>query len=301
MKKIICIGECSLNIVFEHGQPVGSMPGGRIMSAAMMMAREQLPVVMASETAADAVGDMLAKALTDAGVDTTSLDRFTEGRTPLNIMSPGADGLMTVTRYEKLPDEAFDIVWPRVDDDTVVVFGGYYSIDARTRNHMQPFLSHCSERGAVMVYLPGFMPVQESRITRVMPTILENLELADLVIARDTDLKMIFGVDRGSKCFADHIDFYCRSMVNVDTVCHRLDYFSGKDVTQVAIPESVGRTMTWNAGVLAGIVGKIYAKGLTPADFNAPGPELRQELLEAALDSATVASQLLTQEWQMMI
>ncbi len=160
MKRIICIGECALNLVFREGQPAGVMPGGRIACAASLMAAEKLPVVMASEASADPVGDMAVKYLTDAGVDTSSLDRFTEGRTPLMIFTTASDGSTRVTRYENYADEAFDIVWPRVDDDSVVVFGGYYALDQRMRARMLPFLNHCAERRAVMVYVPGFMSAQ---------------------------------------------------------------------------------------------------------------------------------------------
>ena len=83
MKKIICIGECSLNIVFDGAAPAGAIPGGRVAAAASLMAREGLPVVMASEASTDFVGDTIVKSLTDAGVDVSSVDRFTEGRSPL--------------------------------------------------------------------------------------------------------------------------------------------------------------------------------------------------------------------------
>ncbi len=301
MKKIICIGECSLNIVFNGASPVGAIPGGRIAAAAALMAREGLPVAMASEASSDPVGDMIVKSLTDAGVDIASLDRFTEGRSPIIVFTEGADGIPCITRYENYADEAFDIVWPRVDDNCVVVFGGYYVLDRRMRTRMVPFLNHCAERGAVMIYQPGFMSVQESRITRVMPAILENLELAHMVIARNCDLQLIFGIKEDSRCYADHIDFYCRSMISVDTACRQLSYYSGKQLSRIEIPETVCETMTWNAGVLAGVAGYIFENDITSDRLNAPGVEMREAILTAAAKSATTASRTLTEEWQKLV
>lgn len=301
MKKIICIGECSLNIVFNGASPVGAIPGGRIAAAAALMAREGLPVAMATEASSDPVGDMIVKSLTDAGVDIASLDRFTEGRSPIIVFTEGADGTPCITRYENYADEAFDIVWPRVDDDCVVVFGGYYVLDRRMRTRMVPFLNHCAERGAVMIYQPGFMSVQESRITRVMPAILENLELAHMVIARNCDLQLIFGIKEDSRCYADHIDFYCRSMISVDTACRQLSYYSGKQLSRIEIPETVCETMMWNAGVLAGVAGYIFENDITPDRLNAPEVELREAILTAAAKSATTASRTLTEEWQKLV
>lgn len=301
MKKIICIGECALNLVFEKGMPLGALPGGRIAAAAALMAREGLPVVMASEVSADPVGDMALKTLADAGVDTSSVDRFTEGRTPLLVFTSAPDGTAQVTRYENYADEAFDIVWPRVDDDTVVVFGGYYALDRRMRTRMLPFLNHCAERKATMVYVPGFMAQQESRITRVMPAILENLELAHIVIARNNDLHIIFGTSDDRSCYNNHIDFYCRSLINVDTASRKLNYFSGKQLTQLDIPERICETMTWNAGVIAGMAGAIYEQNIAPGQFEAPDEDLRRLLLTAAARSAQAAAALFDQEWQRLV
>ncbi len=301
MKKIICIGECALNVVFEQGRPVGAVPGGRIAAAAALMARAKCPVVLASEASADPVGDMAVGPLAEAGVDISSVDRFTEGRTPVMIYTEDADGTQHVTRYENYAEEAFDIVWPRVDEGSVVVFGGYYAIDRRMRARMLPFLNHCAERGAILIYLPGFMPQQESRITRVMPSILENLELAHLVIACDKDLALIFGTPVANVCYADHIDFYCRSLVNIDTACRRLNSFSGKELTQTEIPAAVCETMTWNAGVVAGIAAGIFSQEITADMLDTPDEDLRQRLLGAAADSARMAALGLTQQWQYKI
>lgn len=303
MKNIICIGECALNVVFKGSVPVGAIPGGRIAAAAALMGRKQLPVVMASEAAADPVGDIVVGSLTDAGVDVSSLDRFTEGHTPMLVFTETSDtpGDYAMTRYEDYADESFDIVWPRVGQGSVVIFGGYYALDRRMRTRLVPFLNHCAEMGAVMIYLPGFMAPQERRITRVMPAILENLEIAHLTITRNNDLRLIFGTDAGSKCYTDHIDFYCRSLINVDTACRSLDFFSGHEVTKLEIPERICETMMWNAGVVAGVAAEIFDKEIKPEALDAPGEDLRKQLLTVAALSAQQAASTLTDDWQKII
>lgn len=302
MKKIICIGECSLNLVLDAaGKPLGSLTGGRIANAAAIMARDGLNVLMASETCADRIGDIIVENLTSAGVDVTSVDRFTEGRTPLNVFVQSADPanpLPTLTRYEGYPDEAFDIIWPRIEEGDIVVFGGYYALDKRMRPRLTRLLLNAAERKALMVYLPGFLPQQEPRITRVMPQILENLEMAHVVITRNRDLELIFGIKTPDACYHDHIDFYCRSLVNVDDTCRRICYYTGKEVSSVEIPERVCRTLAWNAGAVAGLVAAIAGRDLAPDAFEAPAGDLREALIGAAARSAMVAAQLLTEKWQ---
>lgn len=297
MSKIVCIGECSLNVVMKaDGTPLGSMTGGRIACAATLLAQKGLSAVMASEISADAVGDAVIKPLVDAGVNVASIDRFTEGRTPINIITEGEPS--SLTRYENYPDEAFDIVWPRIENDDVVIFGGYYALDPRMHQRMARLLSYAKDMKAVVVYLPGFLPQQEPRITRIMPQILENLELADLVVTRNKDLSLIFGVDSADKIYRNRIDFYCRSLVNVDEENESITYYSGKEMSSVNIPVSACRTMLWNAGALAGLTAEIVARRLTPESFENPDAALREALIGAASNMAAEVSKTLTASWQ---
>ena len=299
MKKIICIGECALDIVFENGVPVGSMPGGRIINAAAIMSRENLPVKVVSEASRDSVGDMIVSHLSAAGTDVSGIDRFTEGHTPVLIYTRDDKGLTSVTRYEDYPDECFDVVWPRIDEGDIVIYGGYYALDSRMRQRMMPLLTHASERKAILVYLPGFLPQQQTRITRVMPAMFENLEIATLILTRNQDLKIIFGTENAEDSFRNHINFYCRSLINVNATGQRICYFGGTEVTEAEIPASLCQSLMWNAGAVAGVAGALLAHPeFTPEVLNAPDEQIRRTLLEAAVKTAAEAARELTHSWQ---
>ena len=302
MKKIICIGECALDLVFENGKPTGAMPGGRIAQAAAQLSRMSLPVTMASEASADPVGDMLVDYLMKAGVDCSSIDRFVQGHSPLCVFTSEADGTACrVTRYEAYGDGGFDIVWPRVDDETIVVFGGYYCLDSRMRERLVPFLTNCNERNAVMVYVPGFRADRERRLTRVMPAILENLELSDLVITRNHDLQLIFGSDNVGDCYNDHIDFYCHSMINADIPNHTIDYYSGREVSRATIPAEMSETLLLNSGIIAGTAAAIYRLGLRREQLDTPAEDIRRQILASAADEAAAAARDMQFSWQQKI
>lgn len=301
MKKIICVGECSLNIVFgPDGQPSGSMPGGRIANAAAILARTGLPVLMASEAAADPVGDMVVAFLRDAGADISVIDRFTGGRTPLNIFTEDSSGVLALTRYEKYPDEdGFDIVWPRIEEGDILVFGGFYALDRRMRPKLSKFLEYAKEMKAVLVYLPGFLPEQEPRITHVMPAILENLELADMVITRNDDLSLIFGIDEDKSCYNRHISFYCRSLINVDPSCGTIAYCGGKEFSTARIPDSFSRSLLWNAGAIAGVIEALVVAPFGAEGLDEPPASVREDFLRHALQAARRATEGLSGSWRM--
>lgn len=301
MKHIICIGECTLDIVFENSQPIGAMPGGRIINAAAALARAGLPAVMASEASSDPVGDMIMDFLKTAGVDISSLDRFVQGSSPLMLFSDSSDGEYNITRYENYGDGGFDIVWPRVSDQTIVIFGGYYVLDPRMRERMVPFLQNCAERHAVMIYVPGFPPQMVSRITKVMPAILDNLELADMVITRSNDLRHIFNTDNADICYRDHIDYYCHSMLNVDTVNAKLQYFSGNMSSETATASPACGSLLWNAGVIAGAARAIFDHGYTTKDLADATSDLRDEVLDAAIEMGNLVADAADESWKLRL
>ncbi len=302
MKKIICIGECGLDIIFESGSPVGSMPGGREINAAAILARNGLPVTMASETSDDAMGDIPVKFLDEAGVDTGAIDRFIGGHTPITILTPNADGTYSSTRYEEYGDGGFDIVWPRVDDHTVVLYGGYYTLDQRMRQRMAPYLAHCKEVNAAMIYVPGFPPNQQQRITRIMPALLENLELADVVISRSDDLKLIFNSDDDSQCYIDHISFYCQAFANIDVKAGKINIFAGRNKSaDLDITSPLADTLLWTAGAIAGIVANIYNNGVANEAIEAHFANNGNDVVSSAITYADKATEGLSNDWRCRI
>ncbi|MGM9845405.1 MAG: carbohydrate kinase family protein [Muribaculaceae bacterium] len=291
MKKIICIGECGLDIIFAGGAPVATTLSGRVAHVATLLARMDLPVLMASEAAADPVGDEVVGRLAAAGVDTAIIDRFVEGRTPVTIYTTDAAAPAVATRYEDYRDECFDIVWPRVDEADIIVVGDYYAIDPRMRRRMAQFLSHCAERKALVVYLPGYMMQQEPRITRVMPAILDNLEVADLVITRSADLKQVFGNGNATECYRDHIGFYSGSLINVDAAAGRVDYCSSGDVVSIDLDAdaTAADTLARRSGMIAGIVRELHAMGVAHEGLDAISGGARRAIIESGLKAAAEA------------
>lgn len=298
MKKIICIGECALDIVFRGAEPIGSMPGGRIVNAAALLASQGLPVRLVSELAVGSVGDIIADFLTHAGVDCSSLDRFTEGLTPVVIYNLTADGNTAVTRYENYPTECFDVVWPRIDEGDIILFGGFYALDTRMRPRMLQLLQHAVERKAVLVYLPGFLPQQEPRITRIMPALLENIELASLIITRGKDLEIIFGNPDPSLCYRNHVDFYCNSLINVDPSARRIDYYSGRETTSSEISSPLSNSLIWNASAVASIVETLLNSPAALDTLQSPSDTFRTDILQKAVTYADLTAGAVSEDWK---
>lgn len=211
MRKIIIIGESALRITFHGNTPVASDPCGVLLNTAALLGRRGRPVSFVSELAADQVGDIILGFLTDAGVDTHSVDRFTGGSTQLQLSFDNG----RTSRYGDYRDAAFTVVWPRIDPDDILLFGGNYAVDPRSRARLFEMVRYARERRATVIYVPDFDPARVRNITHLMPAILESFEAADIAVTTSTDLSAIFGLSDPAKAFRDHIAFYTDTLLNL--------------------------------------------------------------------------------------
>lgn len=253
MRKIITIGESVLDTLFLDDTPQNTFVGGRIANAAASIGITGIPVSMVSECCADHVGDMVVNFLSEHKVDTNSVDRFTDGATEVSLIFKN-DGQISQVNYGKYPADRFDVVWPRIDEDDIVLFGSFYSIDGALRDRVYEMISYAAERKAILIYLPGFQHGINCRITKVMPAILENLDIADVVIANNQDINDIFPGEGAEKAFHNHLEFYCGNFLHINEDFNiqlfsknRNSSFSNQGATPV-------NKLGWQAGLTAGFI-----------------------------------------------
>lgn len=284
MKKIILIGEFSLNaIVGRDAVPLGIMPGGRIAHAATFLARAGLPSSIVGDASADQSGTLATSFLSDAGVDTSCLDRYTDGLTPMMVHFPDAeDESHRVIRYDKYPPERFDVAWPRIDPGDIVVFGGFEAIDPSVRLRLLPLLQTAYEHHAILVYLPGFLPSRAPRITKVMPSILENLEMSSLVVTSSPHLRHIFGSGDPKDIFSRNVSFYSPAMLNIDPASATLSVHT-RGINASAPADDRCSSTLWMAGALAGAVRWIYDNAPEASALSSLSAEQCNAILDISL------------------
>ena len=177
MRKVIAVGQSCIDIVHVDYKPAMSYVGGRIANMAASLSRAGVPVEYVSECGQDSVGDMIVDFLQSNGVGTKSVDRFTEGLSPISLIFRDAEGRERYSEYVKYPKTRFDILWPKIEEDDIVVFGSYFSIDENVRKPLSEFLAYAQERKALLVYLPGFQPDSKIRM------LLHLADQAEVVVA----------------------------------------------------------------------------------------------------------------------
>lgn len=219
MSRIIAVGEAGFHIRLEDLKPVSAHPGGLILNTAIELSRMEHQVSMASEIGSDALGRKIIDILKKEGVDTYSVDLSLDGTTPttLEFIEPKTGVITDQLRYDNFENstEGFDIVWPSIETGDTIIFGGFLAISMRVRQRLWQFLTYAKERKANLIYMPGYNPVRMMRVTKVMPLIFENLEIADIVITTTEHLQFIFGKTDTAKAYKDNLEFYVNDFFNV--------------------------------------------------------------------------------------
>ena len=261
MRNIIAIGESVLDTVFRDGQPVKSFVGGRIANALASLSTAGMRTFMVSECTTDRVGDIIMNFFTAKGVDIHSVDRYPDGSTRLSaIFEDGAE--KQIVNYGTYPEQRFDVVWPRINEDDIVLFGSLYAVDLPQRKRLYELLKYAEERKAILVYLPGFQHGIGFRITHVMPNLLENLELSSLVLAHQSDISFIFPGEQGEEAYHNHIEFYDNSFVYIDSSCD-VTVFNGSQKHHADTAATVKNMLGWQSGLTAGIIYQLVTLDIT--------------------------------------
>lgn len=281
MNKAIYIGELALNISLDADGHAETGVGDWAVNAAMLDGRMELPTIWIGEAAAGTVGDHLVRNLKESGVNTDSIDRFTEGVSPVRIFTPGNPA--STVNHSNLPKEPVNAIWPRIDEGDVVVYGSYMTLEERDHARLVDLLKHAKARNACLVYLPYFEAHQVPRITRVMPSVFDCLELADIVVGRDADVRAIFTESDMVDVFKDHILFYCPRFLHLDPAAKKMRFFSGEESWSLQCHPSDNSEFQWSAGALAGIVRALAEGKRDPEEIMACGNETAHSELASTI------------------
>ncbi|MDD2960685.1 MAG: carbohydrate kinase family protein [Muribaculaceae bacterium] len=284
MRKIIAIGESSYDIIFENNAPLMGFPGSRILNATASVANVGVNTTFISECAADYLGDRIVDFLESNGVNTRSVDRFTEGTTANSIIYETGR-----VRYDNYPQDRFDVVWPRIDEDDIIIFGSFYSVDNALRERLFEIIKYAQERKAIIIYLPGFHRDLNFRITKVMTAILENLEVSNIVIADSDDISNLFGEKSSDTIFRDKVEFYCPNFVYLSSNREIVHYASSQKMVIDNCTSKDVPSLGWKSGFVAGVAYGLLLNNITLSNIKEVAPDVWDSVIRNALQFAASA------------
>ena len=152
MNKTIYIGELALNVSLCADGHADTGVGDWAVNAAVLDGQMGLPTIWVGEAADGTVGDHIIDYLRKANVGTDSVDRFSEGVSPVRVFA--GNDKSTAVDHKDYPKEPVNALWPRIDEGDIVVYGSYMALEARNHSRVIDLLKHAKSRKAYLVYLP---------------------------------------------------------------------------------------------------------------------------------------------------
>lgn len=258
MRKVIGIGETILDIIFKNDQPHAAVPGGSVFNGLVSLGRLNVPVLFISEVGNDHVGDIIRNFMVENHISTDYIDRFPSGKSPISLAFLDDRNNANYTFYKDYPAQRLEVSLPPINEDDILVFGSYYSLNPALRERMVELLNHAREKKAIIYYDPNFRKAHAHEAIRLASTVLENLEYADIVRGSDEDFFNLYGKKEAEQVYNDHIRFYCRRFITthgekgVHLFTETLDEHF--EVPQIQPVSTIGAGDNFNAGIIYGLL-----------------------------------------------
>ena len=242
MRKVFGIGETILDIIFRNDQPQKAVPGGSVFNGLISLGRLNVPVSF----------------MEDNHITTEFVDRFPDGKSPISLAFLDDDKNANYIFYKDYPAQRLEVPLPKIEKDDIFVFGSYYSLNPVLRTRMVEFLQYAQERKAIIYYDPNFRKAHAHEAIRLMPTVLENLEFADIVRGSDEDFQNLYGKSDAQEVYKEHIQFYCDRFLTTHGAngvnLHTRNFTRHFDSPQIQPLSTIGAGDNFNAGIIYGLL-----------------------------------------------
>ena len=214
MSRVYGIGETILDILFdETGQPMKAVPGGSTFNALVTLSRLGVPTSLISEVGDDHVGGLILRFLDREGISTEYVDRFRDGKSPVSLAFLDANRDARYLFYKQYPARRLDVGLPPVRRGDLLAYGSYYALDPALRPRVAEQLEHARDRGAILSYDPNFRDAHAHEAIRLMPNVLDNMDMADIVRGSDEDFRNLFGTTDTDEIYEGHVRFHCPRLI----------------------------------------------------------------------------------------
>ena len=257
MRKVIGIGETILDILFRNNQAATSVPGGSTFNSMISLGRVGVPSCFLSEIGDDKVGSIVRSFLKDNGVDDNYLTEYPEHKSPISLAFLDESNNATYSFYKE-PFGKRDWECPTIERDDIVLFGSYYALNPDIRYKVTSLLEQARRAGAIIFYDVNFRRNHAGEAIKLMGTVIENLEYADIVKGSDEDFQVLYRITDGSKVFKEKVDFYCPRLI-YSRGAQGVDLYSRTLTKQYPIEpitpvSTIGAGDNLNAGILYGLI-----------------------------------------------
>lgn len=258
MRKVIGIGETILDIIFQGDRPSAAVPGGSVFNGIVSLGRAGVSICFISETGNDRVGNIILDFMRNNQIPTDHVNVFPDGKSPVSLAFLNDRSDAEYIFYKDYPKQRLDVIFPQLEEDDIVVIGSYYALNPVLRDKVLELLEQARQKRAIVYYDPNFRSSHKEEAIKLAPTIIENLEYADIVRGSQENFFYMYGLRDADKIYKEKIKFYCPNFLctaGAEKISLRTrgickDY----DIPPVEAVSTVGAGDNFNAGIIYGLL-----------------------------------------------
>ena len=258
MRKVIGIGETILDIIFRNDQPSAAVPGGSVFNGIVSLGRMGVNVCFISETGNDHVGNIILQFMRDNHIPTDHVNVFPDGKSPVSLAFLNEHSDAEYIFYKDYPKQRLDVLFPSINEDDIIVIGSYYALNPVLRDKILELMDIAKEKRAIVYYDPNFRSSHKNEAMKLAPTIIENLEYADIVRGSLEDFYYMYGIKDVEKIYKDKIKFYCPLFLctaGAERISLRTNAISKEyPVAPLEAVSTIGAGDNFNAGLIYGML-----------------------------------------------
>lgn len=258
MRKVIGIGETILDIIFRDEQPTVAVPGGSVFNGIVSLGRTGVPICFISETGNDRVGNIILRFMRDNNISTDYVNVFPDGKSPVSLAFLNERSDAEYIFYKDYPKQRLDVIYPQINEDDIVVIGSYYALNPVLREKVVELLEQAREKKAIIYYDPNFRSSHKDEAIKLAPTIIENLEYANIVRGSQEDFFYMYNLRDADKIYKDKIKFYCSNFLctagSEEIVLRTKTLAKEYDIPPLDALSTIGAGDNFNAGIVYGLL-----------------------------------------------
>lgn len=258
MRKIIGIGETILDIIFQNNQPSVAVPGGSVFNGMISLGRMGANVSFISETGNDRVGNTILEFMRENNLSTEYMSVFPDGKSPISLAYLDEESNAEYLFYKDYPSQRLDVIFPQINEDDIVVIGSYFALNPVLRDKVVELLERAKEKRAIIYYDPNFRSTHRDEAMKLAPTIIENLEYANIVRGSKEDFENLYKLCDVDRIYKEKVQFYCPNFLctnGSESVSLRTKTITKEyPVESLEAVSTIGAGDNFNAGLIYGLL-----------------------------------------------
>ena len=257
MRRVFGLGETVLDIIFKDHQPVAAKAGGSALNTLVSLARVDVSVNFITEIGNDQVGENIMQFLTNNGLSSDYVCRFSEGKSAVALAFLNDQNDAEYEFFKAYPQQRLVGEIPDFNSDDILIYGSYFGLNPAVRPRILEYLDAAKAKGTLIIYDPNFRSHHLKNRKKLIPVIEENFAYADLVRGSDEDFMNIYGMDNPTEVYAN-VASHCNNLV-ITAGSKGVYTFSSGFHRHYKVPiinpiSTIGAGDNFNAGIIKAIL-----------------------------------------------